>query len=113
MYLWQEHSPSNLGFYRPNQAMNRVYSGYASLKGLGAPPVFSIAQLKTVRPLAGLGQSVTGSISTPMLLGGAALLGLGALFLFRRKGGSSDKKRIARLAAQRALATKALRESGA
>src|SRR5207245_11751028 len=59
MYLWNQKSPSNLGFYRPNQAMNRVYSGYAglgahglsSLAAMGAPPVLSIAQMQAVRPI--------------------------------------------------------------
>src|SRR5262249_32951164 len=124
MYLWNKPSPSLLGAYRPNQAMQRVYGGYAALQGLGAPPVFSIPQLKEVRPLghwknvaqahtgpgmSGLGQDST---TTSLLLGGAAVIGLGWLLLRGRRGGS-DKKRIARLAAQRALASRSLKEAGA
>jgi len=111
MYLWDKKSPSNLGAYRPNQAMNRVYSGYA-MSGLGAPPVFSIAQLKAVRPLRGMGAFGDTGDPTTWLVGGAALLGLGWLFL-RKRGGGGDKRRIARLASQRAIATRELRESGA
>jgi hypothetical protein len=112
MYLWDKKSPANLGAYRPNQAVNRVYSGYA-MSGLGAPPVFSIAQLKAVRPLSGMG--AFGDTSDPTTwLAGAAVLGLGWLLLRKSKGGGTgDKRRIAQLGAQRALATRALRESGA
>lgn len=56
MYAWGMRSPSLLGFYRPNQAMNLNYRGYgiAGLAGLGAPPVFPISQMKAVVPLTGL-----------------------------------------------------------
>jgi hypothetical protein len=110
MYMWGKRSPSLLGAYRPNQGMNRVYSGYAALQGLGAPPVLSIPAMQRVVPLRGLGQDA--SSITPLLLGGAAVLGLG-LLLFRGRRGGNDKKRIARLAAQRALAGRSLKEAGA
>ncbi len=98
MYLWNRQSFSNLGAYRgasglgyrPNQALQRGYL--------------------TPIPLSGLGQ--TSSVSTPLLIGGIALLGL-AGFLFFSKRRSPDRRRIARLAAQRAIATRELREAGA
>jgi LPXTG-motif cell wall-anchored protein len=94
MYLWNRQSVSYLGGaglgYRPNQALQR---GYLTPVALGE-----------------LGQ--TSSVNLPLLVGGVALLGVaGWLFFGRRR--SPDKKRIARLAAQRAIAARELREAGA
>lgn len=112
MYLWNQKSPSSLGFYRPNQAMNRVYTGYG-VSGLGAPPVFSIAQMKAVRPLAGLShwknqqQSHSGpgmgedsagvSVDPKLLLGGIALLGAGMFLLGGKHGPRLRKRKAERL----------------
>lgn len=95
MYLWKQKSPALLGGFRPNQAMNRVYSGY-SLSGLGAPPVRSIADLKRVLPLAGMGADDI-PVDPKMLLGGVALLA-GAMFIFgSKKGPILRQRRAARL----------------
>jgi hypothetical protein len=91
MYLWKERSPANLGAFRPNQAMNRVYGGYG-LSGLGAPPVLSIAQMQRVVPLRGLGEDV--AVDSKLLLGGIGLLTAG-MFLFGAKHGPRLRKRKA------------------
>lgn len=93
MYLFNRQSFSNLGGlgYRPNQALQRGYL--------------------TPHALSGLGQ--TSSVSTPMLIGGVALLGLAGFLFFSKRRRSPDRRRIARLAAQRALATRELKEAGA
>lgn len=97
MYLWKQHSPANLGFYRPNQAMNRVYGGYG-LSSLGAPPVLSIASMKAVRPLAGLGDVSTDTTVDPkLLLGGVVLLGAGMFLLGGKHGPRIRKRKAARL----------------
>jgi hypothetical protein len=104
-YLFNQRSPSNLGYakspiplhlnyYRPNQAINRgIYS-----KGLGDFTIGSV------------------TVSTPMLAAGVGLLAV-AFLLKKRKsgggffgGGGSTNKKIARLAASRALATRDLKE---
>ena len=92
MYLWNKQSPGNLGFYRPNQAMNRVYAGYPGLSGLGAPPVLSIAQMQRVLPLSGLGADV--AVDSNLLLPGIGLLA-GAMFLFGMKKGPRLRQRKA------------------
>src|SRR5882672_11700794 len=103
MYLWNKQSPANLGeYFRPNQAMQRVYGGYPGLSGLGAPPVLSIAQMKAVRPLSGLGGDVmsTAPVSTgvavdpKLLLGGLGLLAAG-MFLLGGKHAPRLRKRKA------------------
>jgi hypothetical protein len=91
MYLWKQKSPALLGFYRPNQAANRVYSGYG-LSGLGAPAVLSIARMQAVRPLSGLGDDVT--VDSSLLLPGIGLLAA-AMFLFGSKHGPQLRKRRA------------------
>jgi hypothetical protein len=116
MYLWQRKSPSLLGFYRPNQAMNTVYSGYAgyALSGLGSPPVFSIAQLKAVAPLSGLAhwknvsQSHTGpgmgdistagvAVDPKLMMAGVGLLAAGMFLLGGKHGPRLRKRKTARL----------------
>ena len=71
MYLVGTRSPSSLGFYRPNQAMNRqIYSGRVPLAGLGRA---------ARRPrLHGLGDGVT--FDPTLMLGGIGVLAL-AMFL--------------------------------
>ncbi len=93
MYLWQQKSPALLGFYRPNQAMNRAYGTYPGLAGLGAPPVFTIPQLK--RHLTGLGQDV--AVDPKLLLGGIGLLAVGAFLFGAKKGPGLKRRRAARL----------------
>jgi hypothetical protein len=95
MYLWQSKSPALLGFYRPNQAMQRVYSGYPGLSGMGAPPVLSIAQMKQVAPLSGLGADV--SVDPKLLLGGVGLLAAGMFLLGGKHGPRLRKRKAARL----------------
>lgn len=110
MYLWNKPSPSNLGFYRPNQAMNTVYVGYPGLAGLGAPPVVSIAQMKAVQPLHGLAhwknvsQSHTGpgmgadlAVDPKLLLTGVGLLAAGMFLLGGKHGPRLRKRKAARL----------------
>jgi hypothetical protein len=112
MYLWQRKSPSLLGFYRPNQAMNTVYSGYAgyALSGLGSPPVFSIAQLKAIAPLSGLAhwknasQSHTGpgmgadlTVDPKLMMAGVGLLAAGMFLLGGKHGPRLRKRKTARL----------------
>lgn len=106
MYLWNEKSPANLGFYRPNQGMNRVYSGYP-LSGLGAPPVLSIAQMKAVVPLShwkNVSQSHTGpgmgedtTVDPKLLLTGVGLLAAGMFLLGGKHGPRLRKRKAARL----------------
>lgn len=95
MYLWQQRSPSNLGDYRPNQAMNRVYGGNPFLHGLGAPPVVSIATMKRVVPVSGLGEDV--AVDPKLLLGGIGLLAAGMFLFGTRKGPVLRQRRAARL----------------
>jgi hypothetical protein len=108
MYVWNKQSPSNLGFYRPNQAMNRTYVGYPGLTGLGAPPVLSIATLKAVHPLHGLGRwkyaqnatlgDDTGiSVQPNTLLVGVGLLAAGMFLLGGKHGPRLGKRKAARL----------------
>lgn len=93
MYLWNKQSPSNLSGFRPNQAADRVYAGWASPRAMG--------------PLSGLGAFGDATDPTTWLVGAGALLG--AWWLFSRKRGGGNGRRIARLAAQRALATRDLK----
>ena len=111
MYLWNKQSPSLLGFYRPNQAMNTAYTGYPGLTGLGAPPVVSIAQMKAVQPLHGLAhwknvsQSHTGpgmgedttTVDPKLLLTGVGLLAAGMFLLGGKHGPRLRKRKAARL----------------
>lgn len=94
MYLWQKRSPSNLGDFRPNQAMNRVYGGNPFLQGLGAPPVVSIAEMKRVVPLSGLGDV---AVDPKLLLGGIGLLAAGMFLFGTKKGPVLRQRRAARL----------------
>jgi hypothetical protein len=99
MYLWNKQSPANLSFYRPNQAIGtNTYGSYRipSLHGLGAPPVLSIAQMKVVHPLHGLGDDAsTGlTVDPKLLLTGVGLLAAG-MFLFGAKHGPRLRKRKA------------------
>jgi hypothetical protein len=110
MYLWQKKSPAFLGFYRPNQAMNHNYGGYG-VSGLGAPAVYSIAEMKRVRPMSGLAHwknasqshigpgmgddSASGvAVDPKLLLTGVGLLAAG-MFLFGVKHGPRLRKRKA------------------
>jgi hypothetical protein len=99
-----------LGYYRPNQAYDRsIIRGRttlrrsADLRGLGMADATS-----TANDILNAAAPATTDYTTPLLiLGGVAAVGL----LFLRKGsGASDKKKIARLAAQRALASRQLKE---
>lgn len=92
MYLWQQRSPSLLSFYRPNQSN---YAGYPGLTGLGAPPVLSIAQMKAVRPLSGMGDDV--SMDPKLLLSGIGLLAAAVFVLGTKKGPVLRARRAARL----------------
>lgn len=100
MYLYSQRSPSLAG-YRPNQAMQNVYAGYTSPSPTG----------KQLQPLQGLGAFGDATDPTTWLVGAAALGGLWLLFRSRR-GSGGEKRKIARLAAQRALASRSLREEG-
>jgi len=119
MYLWNKSSPANLGFYRPNQGMNRVYSGYvlsghglSSLAAMGAPPVLSIADMKAVRPipLSGLnhwknasqshigpGMGADLAVDPKLLLTGVGLLAAGMFLLGGKHGPKLRKRKAARL----------------
>jgi hypothetical protein len=67
-----------LGFYRPNQALNRVYTTRAALNGLGR----------------GLGQLDTSDPTTLLVLGGAGLALAFAMGIFgKRKFTGYNKKR--------------------
>ncbi len=80
-----------LGYFRPNQAIERG--------------VYRQRQL---------GQDFISGIPNWMLLVGGGLLAATALGFFgARRRGASKERRIARLAAQRAIATRELREAGA
>ncbi|MGH8135071.1 MAG: hypothetical protein ACRER4_01890, partial [Steroidobacteraceae bacterium] len=82
---------AGLGYFRPNQAMERdLYATRA------------------------LGQDFISGIPNWILLAGGGLVAAAALGFFgaRRRAGSKER-RIARLAAQRAIATRELREAGA
>ncbi len=84
-----------LGYFRPNQAVNRnIYVPGSQWRGLG--------------------QDLISGIPNWMLLVGGGLLAATALGFFgARRRGASKERRIARLAAQRAIATRELREAGA
>ena len=90
---WRSSSriDGGLGYFRANQAMSRdIYQTRA------------------------LGQDMISGIPDWLLLGGLGLAAATAFGLFRaRRSGGSKEKRIARLAAQRAIATRQLREAGA
>lgn len=92
MYILNTSLTRAVQEFRPNQAVQRA--------------VYYFPDRTTTRQLQGLGQ-----MSTTSVLALAAAAGLGAWFLFGRK--KSAGRRIARLAAQRALAGKKLRELGA
>jgi hypothetical protein len=83
--------PAQLGYFRPNQAMNRgIYAERA------------------------LGQELISGVPNWLLLVGGGLLAAAALGFFgARRRRVSKERRIARLAAQRAIATRELREAGA
>lgn len=115
MYLWNQQSPSNLGFYRPNQAMNRTYVGYPfAMSGLGAPPVLPIATMKAIHPLHGLGRwknaqnatlgddtsstDTTGiTVQPTTLLVGVGLLAAGMFLLGGKHGPKLRKRKATRL----------------
>lgn len=79
-----------LGYFRANQAMSRdIYQTRA------------------------LGQDLISGVPNWILLGGLGLVAATAFGFFRVRRGVSKEKRIARLAAQRAIATRQLREAGA
>lgn len=78
MYLWGKNSPANLGFFRPNQAMNRVYGGY-----------------QTTPALSGLGDDV--SVDPKILLGGIGLLAAGMFLFGAKKGPMLRERKRARL----------------
>lgn len=71
-----------LGFYRPNQALNRVYTTRAALNGMGAHS----AQGSRLRGLGDLTDGTIGGVdvSMPLLIGGGVLLAV-ALGMFGRK----------------------------
>jgi len=95
-YLWNERSPSLTG-YRPNQAANRVYAGWASPREQGAN-------------LSGMGDDV--SVDPKLLLGGIGLLALG-MFIFGGKAAPKMRARkVARLQQRRARISQQLAALG-
>lgn len=98
--------------------LNASMPGRAGMSGLGlmAPRVNQAVERgvyyfpthTTVRSLHGLGQS---TISTPLLIGAIAAIGLGVYFFTGKK--SNSRRRIARLASERTRISQQLKQMGA
>lgn len=98
MYLRDVRSPSSLGYFRPNQAVNRmIYSGRVSLAGLGRAPE-------------GLGQGM--SVDPMLLIGGIGVLAL-AMFMLGGKGGGARGRKRARLERKRTRISREIAALGA
>lgn len=104
MYLWNKTSPSNLGGYRPNQAMDRVYAGWSDPRAMGP--------LSGPRGLGAFDDEYM-SVDPKLLFAGLGLLAAGMFLFGGRAAPKMRARKVARLKRRRDSLSRQLASLGA